>query len=119
MVKITPDSLKMLKYIRKHEFIPENEIPLSMDRRRLKFLVEIGLVIKFALVPPGEEGYEKGLYGYALSPKGEDAIYIFNKIEIESRIALFLAIASLFISLVVAFTPIDEWLTSIFSIIAQ
>ena len=119
MNKITPDSLKILKLIRKHEFIPENELPQNINRRRLQYLVEIGLVIRFTLVPPGEEGHIKGLYGYALSPKGEDAIYIFHKVEVEARIALFLAIASLFISLVVAFTPIDEWITSIFSIIPQ
>ena len=119
MSNITPASLKMLKQIRKREFIPENEIPLEMDRHRLQSLVEQGLVATFMLVPPGEEGFEKGLCGYMLSPKGEDAIYTFHKLEIEARIALILAASSLFISLVVAFTPIDEWLTSIFSIIAQ
>ena len=118
MTKITLDTIRILKLIRKREFIPENELPQNINRRRLQYLIELGLVIKFTLVPPGEEGYARGLYGYTLSPKGEDAIYIFHKVEVESRIALCLAIASLILSLTVAFTPVDEWITNFFTEIA-
>lgn len=105
MTDISPASLKILKKLRKLEYVPEDQIPPEFDRYRLQYLVDTGLLETFTLVPPGREDYERGLVAYKLSPKGEDAIYKYHKVEREARIALILSIIALLISLHSTFSP--------------
>lgn len=105
MIEISKKSLKMLKAINKLGYLPENEIPIKFDRVRLNFLVEKKLLTVITLVPAGQEGFERGLVAYTLSPEGEDAIYKHRKVEREARIALVLSILAILISLHSAFAP--------------
>ena len=114
MTDISPASLKMLKKLRKLEYLPEDQMPLKFDRYRLQYLVDIGLVETFTLIPPGQEGYDRGLVAYKLSPQGEDSIYKYRKVEIEARIALLIAIVSIIITLLTTFTPIEDWADALF-----
>lgn len=104
MIEISKKSLKMLKAINKLGYLPENEIPSKFDIYRLQFLIEQGLIITFTLVPAGKEGNEHSLVAYKLSPEGEDAIYKHRKVEREARIALFLSIIAILISLYSTFS---------------
>lgn len=107
MTDISPASLKMMKKLRKLEYLPEDQIPLKFDRHRLQYLVDIGLIETFTLVPPGQEGYERGLVAYKLSPQGEDSIYKYRKVEIEARIALILSILAILIAIFDALATSD------------
>ena len=89
-------------------------MPIKFDRYRLQYLVDVGLVETFTLVPPGQEGYERGLVAYKLTPQGEDSIYKYHKVEIEARIALLIAIVSIIITLLTTFTPIEDWVDDLF-----
>ena len=99
MLEISPQSLKLLRKIKRLGHLPEDEIPLNVDVNRLAHLVKIGLLNVITLVPPGREGYERGLVGYQVSPEGEDAIYKHFKTKIEARIALIISILSLFVAI--------------------
>ncbi len=107
MTDISRASLKMLKKIRRLEYIPEDQIPLNFDLSRLQYLVKIGLVEVITLVPPGKEGYEIGLTAYTLSPQGEDSIYKYRKVEMEARIALILSVLALLVAVFDALAPFD------------
>ena len=103
MTEISRKSLKMLRKINRMEYLPEDQIPEDFDRYRLQFLVDEKLITVFTLIPPGCEGYERGLVAYKLSPKGEDAIYNFMKVRREARIALLLSIASIVVAVISLF----------------
>ena len=99
MLEISPQSWKLLRKIKRLGHLPEDEIPLNIDVNRLTHLVKTGLLSVITLVPPGCEGYERGLVGYKVSPEGEDAIYKHFKTKIESRIALIISILSLLVAI--------------------
>ena len=54
--------------------MPENDVPLWIDVRRIEHMCNEGLLICVTLIPPGREGYEHGLSGYVVSPAGVDAL---------------------------------------------
>ena len=105
MTDISPKSLRMLKKIKKLDYIPEDKIPLNFDRYRLQFLVDHNLVEKFTLIPAGYEGYVRGLSAYRLTPEGEDSMYYFRKLAFEARVALILSVLALLNSLHGEFAP--------------
>ena len=73
---LTEDNLKILKYISEIESktLAENERPFWMDPYRLESLEKQNLLMWMPIIPPGYEGYEHGLYGWRISPEGEDSI---------------------------------------------
>ena len=109
MKDISRKSLKVLKLIARRRILPEDEIPFKIDRSRLEYLVTENLLEAVTIVPPGKEGYERGLYGYQLTPRGEDAVYKYRKVKVEARTALIFSIVSLLLSLLSTLTPFTEW----------
>lgn len=105
MIDVSPKSLRILKKIKRLDYIPEDNLPRNFDLYRLQFLVDHKLVEKFTLVPPMYEGYECGLSAYRLTPEGEDSMYYFRKLSFEARIALVLSVLAVLISLHGEFAP--------------
>ena len=54
--------------------LPDDQRPLWMDPWRLQSLAEQKLLMPMTIVPPGVEGYDHGLFGWKLTPEGEDSI---------------------------------------------
>ena len=61
--------------------MPEDQRPLWIDYRRLEYMCNEELLICVTLVPPGREGYERGLRGYVVSPYGIDALEELREFE--------------------------------------
>lgn len=73
---LSSENLSVLEYLYTLEgrCIAEDECPAWVDVRRLEYLLDLKYVSRVTLVPPGREGYARGLCGYQLLPAGVDAL---------------------------------------------
>ncbi len=118
---VSKENRKILKYILKRGHITQHNIPYKFKGLRIQDLLAEHLLEIVPLVPPGEEGFEDGLYGYSVTPKGEDALKEVRSVQFKTNLSMILSIGAFFISILVAFTPFPDlckaWIEAILKIL--
>ena len=116
---ISKPNRKIIKYILKKGHIPECSLPSKFQGKRINDLLKDELLQLITLVPPGEEGHEKGLRGYSVTPKGEDALRENRFNDFKTNLSIWLSVLAFIISFLVAFTPFPEWCKTLINTIGQ
>lgn len=81
---VSDDSARILQHLQSlGSAMPDTERPPWLSADRLYYLIDLGLVEKITLCPPGKED-PSGLIGFRLSPAGSDALSAFQQ-EIQNR----------------------------------